>query len=556
MGDAIKFGEYEPEDSPHEEDWVKVDFTFGIFIDGTLNNMKNTEARQAYERANRGGTLSAADQEAASHYSPGGGFGIFGRDAKRQRKEAYDNWLAGRPFDKDLAAEYEGESNSYENDLSNVARLYKNFEENTGERRFSIYTEGIGTEDHGSDDNQGYAFGEGKVPAENEGKADTGIIGKVRKNLEQVFTHLQQAGDVKIGKITIDVFGFSRGAAAVRHLVHDLTMSAYRPRGPKRGETVRRDAQGYPIQESQLTQGLLPAKGYLGLLLKGATIEVDTIDIRFAGLFDTVAHHGVLQMNDVGDLGLDSISRAKTVIHLTAADEHRSNFDLDTIQSVGEGDNSNSPFLSTQIPITRGRERALPGVHSDIGGGYREGSPEFINELFADSERSAVEARKALLISEGWFLPNELFISTQVENFFKLRGFRKQISNQYCLIPLHFMGELAVQLQSVTFKLPQLLRDYRFTANRKPNNIAFLESIKAILKPYVFENGPAFTQSPAPASTDTSAAATAVRNRNAKLKALRNGYLHWSADGGRKAAFVISPHKPNNTERTRTSHSG
>ena len=556
MAAAITFGEYEPEESPHPEDWVKVDFVFGIFIDGTLNNRLNTEARLAYEKMQRRpSSISASEREAASHYSPGGGFGLFGREAKRQRKEAYDNWVAGRPYDKDLAADYEGKDDSYENDLSNVARLYKHYEEEREERRFKVYTEGIGTTDYGSDDQRGYALGDGKVPSENGDRPDTGIIGKVRKNLEAVFENLQAAQAPQIGKITIDVFGFSRGAAAVRHLVHDITKGSYRPQQLRGRETVRRDHQGYPIQESQLRNDRLPSNGYLGLMLQDAELEVDSIVVRFAGLFDTVAHYGLIQRNDVGDLGLDSIRNAQTVIHLTAADEHRYNFDLDTIQSVGDGDSSNGQFLSTQVPVTRGLEKAMPGVHSDLGGGYREDSPEVKQGLFVSTERSAVQARKELLVSEGWFLENQLYISTAEEGKFILRSFRRHVSNQYSFIPLHFMCELAVTTQSVTFRQSQLERDYQFTPNHQPGSVALLQAVKATLRTYVFEKGPALELKPAPERSNVSAAAQAIRQNNTRLKTLRNHYLHWSADSGHRV-LGIAPHGPMNSERVRDVHTG
>ena len=92
----------------------------------------------------------------------------------------------------------------------------------------------------------------------------------------------------------------------------------------------------------------------------------DAISVRFVGLFDTVA--GIVNLktldlwagNDKNfplDIGLDSRT-VDAVVHLTARDEKRENFALNSLRN-------DKGWLAPNF-----REIELPGAHSDIGGGY------------------------------------------------------------------------------------------------------------------------------------------------------------------------------------------
>jgi hypothetical protein len=106
--------------------------------------------------------------------------------------------------------------------------------------------------------------------------------------------------------------------------------------------------------------------------------------VLFAGLFDTVASHGLRHVNDVATLGLASISRAQKVLHLTASDEFRDNFALSNI--------------SVAVADGVGTEIALPGAHSDIGGGYVDNVLEdvIVSDLPVDTMLSAARAGAVL----------------------------------------------------------------------------------------------------------------------------------------------------------------
>lgn len=83
------------------------------------------------------------------------------------------------------------EDSSYDNDLSNVARLWECY---AVDKR--LYLEGIGTEDRKKDDDLGYAMGTGK----------TGVRAKVEKACEQARDRIKEQkekqGAKEIGTLT------------------------------------------------------------------------------------------------------------------------------------------------------------------------------------------------------------------------------------------------------------------------------------------------------------------------------------------------------------------
>lgn len=130
--------------------------------------------------------------------------------------------------------------------------------------------------------------------------------------------------------LALDVVGFSRGAALARHF------------GNRVAQHVR-DGRFW-LQHPQ--RGMLSS----------------CVDLRFMGLFDTVAQFNVL---GAGNAAFDlSIAPAwKWVAHAVALHEHRWLFPLTSARGTQMGGNV--------------IERAFVGAHADIGGGYltREASP-------------------------------------------------------------------------------------------------------------------------------------------------------------------------------------
>ncbi|MCP4464028.1 MAG: DUF2235 domain-containing protein [Planctomycetaceae bacterium] len=197
----------------------------------------------------------------------------------------------------------------------------------------------------------------------------------------------------------MDVFGFSRGAATARTFIFQALLDS---------ESVKQN-------------------------LLGSGYDVGKAEVWFAGLYDTVSSHGFSFTNDTGALKLDAVAHAKEAVHLAAADEHRENFSLTDIRSAGNG---------VQI--------FLPGVHSDIGGSYREDVGED-HDIFWTMGQDAEERAnrdKTDLVAAGWYKEDEISVdlahigrndTPQVN----LRATRDSISNLYSRIPLQLMAKHA-----------------------------------------------------------------------------------------------------------------
>ena len=268
---------------------------------------------------------------------------------------------------------------SYGNELSNVALLsglYESDKELKGsgksrslQRRF--YMDGIGTV-RGEEDSW---IGSGT------GRGETGVEERVGKMFQYLLRWMHELRslylDAEISAVTFDVFGFSRGAAAARHFVNEVT-SGY---------------QGYWRELMDRSQ----------LKFSAGFAPYTDVHLGFVGLFDTVA--SIVGWDNLGNLSSQHIpllqlylrpNRIGNVVQLVARDEKRFNFAL---SEVGPD----------HLEIT------LPGVHSDIGGGYRALLQEELMvtplqslEVALDQDvtdtsiyRDALEA-KACWIAEGW----------------------------------------------------------------------------------------------------------------------------------------------------------
>lgn len=209
----------------------------------------------------------------------------------------------------------EQHSISYTNALTNVALLYALYpstnQASAGQPMMErLYVEGIGTTGGQAD----------SLWSQVTGRGCTGVVERVKQAsqalAERVAQHAQASGALPSIALQVDLFGFSRGAAAARHLANDL----------HRG------------RQSQFAQAL------------SSQTSVDCrVSIGFIGLFDTVV--AVLAPFDDDRAGLDlelAPGLAEQMVQLVAGDEHRYHF----------------PLVPTANDIV------LPGAHSDIGGGY------------------------------------------------------------------------------------------------------------------------------------------------------------------------------------------
>ena len=522
-------GNYE-EEKPSE----KLHLEFGLFFDGTLNNKEHTALRlkvlniddliiypsdsektvrwkeqelaKRRERIHQGG-LSKEDKYAfeikikKDYYEKKRVVptqeevrqilqDIINKDVKDYERADKRDWL-----DK------QGVDNSFMNDYTNVARLYMSCD-----KAYAIYIEGIGTLNRQKDVDAGFQYGSGT----------SGIRAKVRKGCEELAQKIIKERNKKKKKgigflsVTVDVFGFSRGATAARNFLYEVNSTHKRekdivikkqtkkvldkdlinPYSPNDDSvyTTKEVFTGFYIDKDNVIVNMdyiendhMPKYGYLGyyLLENGFSkeeLQNMTLNIRFLGIYDTVSSyedvgdlnalskidHGIKHTrknyfkDDVEQLQINNLGYFKQAVHFVAMDEHRQNFAL------------------THLKGTNCKEKVLPGVHSDIGGGYETGI-EVVDELEIAPLNNIIlpylKKQKELLVKEYWYkeeqtdividhVPKEMakkglyiyyfnelirllrfrYIATFNNYFFynKLRGIRF-LKKEYSYIPLHLM---------------------------------------------------------------------------------------------------------------------
>ncbi len=466
----------------------KIKIRYALFFDGTSNNVNNINARLVSVDPK---TLTLEEKKTAAD--------LKNSMDLEQLKKAHH-----------VYSENKGGDNSYENGYTNIVKLERHFDDKPqGDYavQLSTYVDGAGTENDESDSLWGYAFGLGQ----------TGIKAKIKKAVDEILPKikdaLNSAGGVKIviEELTFDLFGFSRGAATARHFV----------------SATQADSSKHPIKSLLLDQ----------------EIEVDKLNYHFVGLFDTVSSHGFYFGNDVSRLGLDQIKNATKVVQLAAADEHRKNFALTDVVSCK---------ASKDIKSDECVQVYLPGVHSDIGGSYRDGASEMqdIYQTWAWGMaqcRQQAEYEKQRLLASGWYKEPEITIteypSMEVGDAGNndldqaiLSVKRASISNQYSRIPLHIMADFATE-HKVMFK-PRLKKDEAISAN--------LEEAETAIKNYIDDHKNRDQKSPEiPADEFSSKASDWHDNDRLWLKKLRHEQLHFSA----RLKFGLGPRFENNERK-------
>lgn len=308
----------------------KVILEIGVFFDGTGNNERNAQV--------------------------GGGEGSFAnaRSNVSLLKELY----------------YEG-GDSY--DERNACGGYA--------KRYSrLYVRGIGTSDDEEDDTWGMAMGVGRRGVENR-------VIRAALDVGQIINRLSPG--IEPEEVVLDVFGFSRGAAAARHFVNGFNAG-------------RLDYTRWGLFND--IHARLP--------------EGRKIRLRFLGIFDTVAAIGT-NANDANNQDVNvhlKGSSAETIFHLTANDEIRHSFSLNDNQPGG------------------GEVERLPGVHSNVGGGYHQNFVEEPVIKMPDTgmatSRAAAQTQQAqrvtalrgramadaaVFVSEGWITAADVPTSWDVQ---------------------------------------------------------------------------------------------------------------------------------------------
>lgn len=228
------------------------------------------------------------------------------------------------------------------NDMTNVGKLHEQYLFGAKTLSAHTYVSGIGTRDpvagkdeleYRADDTLTQGLDLDFVGEDTSiiGKVDLacgqGIVAAIMRDLETVLPSIDC-----IHRVVFDVFGFSRGAAAARHFVNVIDQK-----------------NDHPLVQAIANNEAIRLKAGFDWSSR------ENVRIAFVGIFDTVVSSFNSRVNT--RLRDDSAER---VVHLTALDEVRKHFPLTRITPTAAG---------TSIP-PHFTELALPGAHSDIGGGY------------------------------------------------------------------------------------------------------------------------------------------------------------------------------------------
>ena len=270
-----------------------------------------------------------------------------------------------------------GEESSYGNDKSNIARMWESIDGDKGQS-LSVYVEGIGTKRGQSDSGfMGGGFGLGEYGVE---KRVYGAFDDIKKKINELGVKLPNV-------LTLNVFGFSRGAAAARYFVHLVNT-----------EPQRFDSVGIPRSTTRVV-------------------------VNFVGLFDCVTKIGVSVKNDVEKFGQKFYSGyASKVFHLRAGDEFRANFPVTDIQSAKGS--------------CKGYELIIPGSHSDVGGGYAAGVASETKVLLRG------DAFLGFMYEKGWYQPKHKLSDT---------AWRRNVIGSYQRVGLAIMTDKAEQYSGIQY---------------------------------------------------------------------------------------------------------
>lgn len=322
---------------------VKYKLYFGVFFDGTGNNM--IPANVAKARRKKVKIVSGTKENWELNIN---------EDLVNGANE-----IVTKPLD-DVQQKLAEEENNIEiyvgTGRSNVAILHSCYQgiapKKIGDQSddykiqiYNIYVQGAGKEavndDKFTQDAKNF-LGSGM------GNGDTGVVSLVSTAVRMVRVVLDGfSAYLEKSEIHFDVFGFSRGAACARLFSYVAGRGGQEPLGCEE-------------KFSKFLASVFVEDGYMHFLdrFQGLKHEVD-----FLGIFDTVSSIGLTYDDNAQDFGMFSPDESwvKNTFHICALDEFRSHFALTDI----------GVYKQNNLEVF------IPGCHSDIGGGYQIGEETF-----------------------------------------------------------------------------------------------------------------------------------------------------------------------------------
>ena len=279
---------------------------------------------------------------------------------------------------------FDGTGNNRDADLgtlehSNVVRLYRAYpEDDTTTGNYRIYVPGIGTYFKEVGDNGGTIWGNG-LGAEGQSRLDWAL----KQFDEKLAPHLARASNTsnRIIEINIAAFGFSRGATQARAFIRDLIAKRCSQTGGglqlKAGNCPLRirfmglfdtvAAVGLPmsannlhaVRTDRIDGGNVARYALSAVIQRSPPPQLRAVDIAFGAPGADPAPGGADGHGSWAD-GLQIPPAVELAVHYVAAHEIRNSFPVDSVCDGGRKPGNC-------------KEMVYPGVHSNVGGGYRQG---------------------------------------------------------------------------------------------------------------------------------------------------------------------------------------
>ena len=278
---------------------------------------------------------------------------------------------------------FDGTGNNRDADLgtlehSNVVRLFRAMPiDNPVTGLYSIYVPGIGTYFKEVGDKGGTMWGNG-LGAEGQIRLDWAF----KQFDEKLAPHLARACNTsnRIIEINIAVFGFSRGATQARAFIRDLIAK----RCSQTGAGLRLKEGNCPLLRIRF-MGMFDTVASVGVPMSANNLRAVRTDRIDGGNITRYAISAVIQRSPPPQLravdiafgapgadpapgiadghgswanGLQIPPAVELAVHYVAAHEIRNSFPVDSVCDGGRKPGNC-------------KEMVYPGVHSDVGGGYR-----------------------------------------------------------------------------------------------------------------------------------------------------------------------------------------
>jgi uncharacterized protein (DUF2235 family) len=285
---------------------------------------------------------------------------------------------------------FDGTGNNLDADIStfehsNVARLYRSHLEDspaTGQYRF--YLPGIGTlfNDREVNDPGGTMWGRG-FGDQGQARLDWAFA-RLKEKVKDAEARAENPTN-KICWIKVAAFGFSRGAAQARAFCRDLQKLCVASATSSTGWRLRQGQ--HPIEitflglfDTVASAGLPPsanntlrrnryvqAAGWLNPVGKAAQLAFQTPELKLLAFGEPGADPapGPADGHATWANGMQIGSMVTRCVHMVAAHENRNSFGSDS--TLYEASPNHFSFRAGTT------EMLYPGVHSDVGGGYRPG---------------------------------------------------------------------------------------------------------------------------------------------------------------------------------------